>query len=58
VLLFQFFVGKICATTSHAWTSIGHFFTTLSVAGLTGLIALLGLLLFAGGLATIRRVTV
>ncbi|MGA2970215.1 MAG: ABC transporter permease [Acidimicrobiales bacterium] len=51
-------VGTTIATTSHAWTSIGHFFTTLSVTGLTGLIALLGLFLFTGGLATIRRVTV
>jgi hypothetical protein len=51
-------VGTTIATTSHAWASIGHFFTTLSVTGLTGLIALLGLLLFAGGLTTIRRVAV
>lgn len=46
------------ATSAHAWTSIGHFFTTLSVWGLTGLLAVLGAALFAGGLATIRRVTV
>jgi hypothetical protein len=51
-------IGTTIATTSHAWTSVGHFFTTVSVTGLTGLVALLGLLLFAGGLATIRRVTV
>jgi hypothetical protein len=51
-------LGVAIATTAHAWTSIGHFFTTLSVTGLTGLVALLGLFLFTGGLATIRRVTV
>jgi hypothetical protein len=46
------------ATTAHAWTSIGHFFTTLSVSGLTGLLALFGLVLLAGGFATMRRATV
>lgn len=50
--------GIWAATADHAWTSIGHFFTTLSVTGLTGLLALLGLFLFTGGLATIRRVAV
>jgi hypothetical protein len=50
--------GIWIATSSHAWTSIGHFFTVLSVEGLTGLVAALGLLLFAGGLATMRRVSV
>ena len=50
--------GIAIATTAHAWTSIGHFFETLSVTGLTGLLAVLGLFLFAGGLATIRLVTV
>jgi hypothetical protein len=56
ILLLTF--GVAIATTNHAWTSIGHFFTTLSVTGLTGLVALLGLFLFSGGLATMRRVTV
>jgi hypothetical protein len=46
------------ATWADAWQQIGHFFTTLSVAGLTGLLAALAALLAAGGFATMRRVTV
>jgi hypothetical protein len=45
-------------TWSHAWTGTGHFFTTLSAAGLTGLLAALAAALLAGGYATIRRATV
>jgi hypothetical protein len=43
---------------ANAGASIGHFFTTQSAAGVTGLLAALAALLFAGGYATIRRVTV
>jgi hypothetical protein len=43
---------------ANAGPSIGHFFTTQSAAGVTGLLAALAALLFAGGYATIRRVTV
>jgi hypothetical protein len=50
--------GVAIVTTEHAWASFGHFFTTLSVSGLTGLLAVLALALLGGGLATIRRVTV
>lgn len=50
--------GALIATSVGAWTSIGHFFTTLSATGLTGVLAALTALLFAGGLATMRRVTV
>jgi hypothetical protein len=35
-----------------------RFFTTVSAAGLTGLLAILAVALLAGGYATIRRVTV
>jgi hypothetical protein len=41
-----------------AWSGVGHFFTALTAAGLTGLLAVLAALLLAGGHATIRRVTV
>jgi hypothetical protein len=51
-------LGVIAVTQAHAWKSIGHFFTTLSIEGLTGLLAVLAVLLLAGGLSTIRRVTV
>jgi hypothetical protein len=48
----------IAATRTNAWSAIGHFFTTLSAAGLTGLLAALAAVLLAGGYATMRRVTV
>lgn len=41
-----------------AWTSMGHFFTGLTAAGLTGLLAGLTAALLMGGLVTIRRVTI
>ena len=40
------------------WSGACHFFTTLTIAGLTGLLAALAVVLLAGGYATIRRVTV
>jgi hypothetical protein len=43
---------------ANAWTGVGHFFTGLTAAGLTGLLAALAVLLLAGGHATIRRATV
>jgi len=43
---------------AHDWHGAGHFFTTLTIDGLTGLLALLTVALLAGGYATIRRVTV
>jgi hypothetical protein len=50
--------GALIATWADAWTGIGHFFTTLSATGLTGLLAALTAALFAGGYATVRRVSV
>jgi hypothetical protein len=43
---------------ANAWSGAGHFFTGLTAAGLTGLLAALAALLLAGGHATIRRATV
>jgi hypothetical protein len=40
------------------WASVSHFFTSLTAAGLTGLLAVLAVALLAGGHATIRRATV
>jgi hypothetical protein len=51
-------IGALAATGTHAWHDIGHFFTALSVAGLTGLLAALTTVLFAGGFITMRRLTV
>jgi hypothetical protein len=42
----------------HGWTGVGRFFTALSAAGLTGLLAALTAALLVGGYATVRRVTV
>lgn len=50
--------GVVVASRVHAWPAIGRFFTTLSAAGLTGLLAVLAVGLLAGGYATMRRVTV
>jgi hypothetical protein len=41
-----------------AWSAVGHFFTGLTAAGLTGVLAALAALLLAGGQATIRRASV
>jgi hypothetical protein len=43
---------------AHDWHSVARFFTTLTIGGLTGLIAALTVALLAGGYATVRRVTV
>ncbi|MGH3153759.1 MAG: hypothetical protein ACRDOB_23925 [Streptosporangiaceae bacterium] len=40
------------------WRSVGHFFTTLTIEGLTGLLAALAVALLGGGYATVRRLTV
>ena len=51
-------VAALLITWSHTWSGTGHFFTSLSAAGLTGVLAALTAVLLAGGYATIRRVTV
>ncbi len=51
-------IGVILVGSSHAWASVGRFFTDISAAGLTGLLAAFIVVLLAGGLATMRRVTV
>lgn len=48
----------LAATKTDAWQAIGRFFTSLSAAGLTGVLAGLAVVLLAGGYATMRRVTV
>jgi hypothetical protein len=45
-------------TWVHAWPNIGNFFTDLSAAGLTGVLAAVAVALLAGGSATMRRVAV
>jgi hypothetical protein len=48
----------VLASRVNAWHSIARFFTTLTIEGLTGVLAALTIVLLAGGFATIRRVTV
>jgi hypothetical protein len=50
--------GAALTTWAGAWASLGHFFTTLSAAGLSGLLVALTVTLGAGALTTIRRITV
>jgi hypothetical protein len=48
----------VIAFRANAWHTIAHFFTGLTIDGLTGLLAALTVVLLAGGFATVRRVTV
>jgi hypothetical protein len=50
--------GALAVTWTSAWHDVRDFFTTLSAAGLTGLLAALAAVLLAGGFTTIRRLTV
>jgi len=43
---------------AHDWHGVGRFFTTLTIGGLTGLLAALAVVLLAGGYTTMRHVTV
>ncbi|HEY3878034.1 MAG TPA: hypothetical protein VGM12_05495 [Trebonia sp.] len=45
-------------TWGHAWSGTGRFFTALSAAGLTGVLAALACVLLAGGYLTVRRAAV
>lgn len=40
------------------WHGVGPFFTTLTIGGLTGLLAVAAVALLAGGYGTVRRLTV
>jgi hypothetical protein len=50
--------AALAVTWAHVWNGFGHFFTSLSAVGLTGVLAALALVLVSGGLGTIRRITV
>jgi hypothetical protein len=61
--LFAFVAAQLTAlllamTATHTWPEVGNFFTALSAAGLTGLLAAVTAGLLAGGLVTMRRLTV
>jgi hypothetical protein len=48
----------LLVTWGHAWAGVGRFFTTLSAAGLTGVLAALAGVLLAGGYLTVRRAAI
>lgn len=50
--------AMVIAFRVSAWHAIAHFFTSLTIAGLTGVLAALAVVLLSGGFLTIRRVTV
>lgn len=61
LIVFQLSVAvtwALATTWLHGWTDVSHFFTSLTPTGLTGLLAALAVILFGGGLTTIRRVAV
>lgn len=51
-------VAAIIATWTENWDRVGHFFTTLSAAGLAVVLAALAVILLIGGYTTARLVTV
>jgi hypothetical protein len=51
-------IALVFAFRANIWHGVGRFFTVLTIGGLTGVLAVLAMLLLAGGYATIRRVTV
>jgi hypothetical protein len=50
--------GVVVVSLAHGWTAVGAFFTSLTAAGLTGVLAAAAIALLIGGQATIRRATV
>ena len=50
--------GALAVTWGHGWHSVDHFFTTISPAGLTAMLACVTAVLVAGGLSTARQLTV
>ena len=51
-------LAVVVATWVHGWAGLGHFFTTISAAGVTAVLAVAAAALLGGGFATIRRLAV
>ncbi len=51
-------LAAVIATWMHGWGDLGRFFTTITAAGVTAVLAVATAALLAGGFATIRRLTV
>ncbi|HEY2441867.1 MAG TPA: hypothetical protein VGI31_01905 [Streptosporangiaceae bacterium] len=50
--------GLGIAARTDAWHGVGRFFTDLTIAGLTGALAVLAVAMLAGGYTTIRRLAI
>ncbi|WP_410659752.1 ABC transporter permease [Amycolatopsis sp. lyj-112] len=50
--------GVLLLSWTDAWSKVGTFFSTLTVGGITGVLAVLVCVAAGGGFATMRRVTV
>lgn len=48
----------VVVSATHNWHAFGQFFTTLTALALTGVLAVVAAAMGAGGLSTIRRVTI
>ncbi|MER5639138.1 hypothetical protein ABT095_19500 [Kitasatospora sp. NPDC002227] len=51
-------LAALVVTWAHGWTAIGHYLGTVTITGLTGVLAAAVAVLLGGGFATIRRMTV
>ncbi|MFE9123170.1 hypothetical protein [Streptomyces sp. NPDC007172] len=51
-------LAAIIATWAHGWTGIGHYISTITATGVTGVLAAVVAVLLAGGFATIRRLAI
>ena len=51
-------LGQAVERATGGWAGLGHFFTTISAAGVTAVLAVAAAALLAGGFATIRRLAV
>jgi len=51
-------LAVVAISATHDWSAAGHFFTKLTALALTGVLAVVAAAMGAGGLSTIRRVTV
>jgi hypothetical protein len=51
-------LAAVLTTWARDWAGLGRFLTAITTAGLTAILAAVAALLLAGGLATIRRLTV
>jgi hypothetical protein len=51
-------LGVVAVSATHSWSGVGHFFSTVTVLALTGVLAVVAVAMGFGGLTTVRRVTI